>query len=236
MKMSNFALAIVAIAVGTGVFATHLLTPTVKATSVISVPAKAGMSGSGYTIALPGKLTEHQATVLAIAYATAKSDGSEYPQLLQGIILQESKAGNMASYKVAGQEFGLGPNKRYYGVGQLKLSAAQDVLRHFPDMWDKFNFQTKTDEEIIAKLIDNDSFNIAIASKYLILLRRAGYDDPRAIAMAYNKGVGGARDSDPLQNEYSISVSKHIEKLKLGKKGTQAALKRAEVDHRLAAD
>lgn len=209
MKMSNFLLSIVAMfALGVAVSASVLVVSQ-QSTSVSYIPIADNVSGGGMTVELPSQPTSVQARNLAMAFEIAKKDGHAYPQLLQGIILQESRAGDMEKFRVAGQEFGLGPNQRYYGVGQIKLSAARDVLVRYPEMWNEFDFQTSTDEEVIAKLIENDEFNISVASKYLLILREYGYTTPQQLAIAYNRGPGGARNAGP-STDYSRGVMKHI--------------------------
>jgi LysM domain len=163
-----------------------------------------------YSMPVPERLEGHQTTLLSIAYQTAKDDGLKQPQLLQAILLQESAAGELRSYKVAGQEFGLTTNHRYYGVAQIKLDAAHEVLKHYPELWEQFKFHTHTDEEVIAKLIENDTFNIAVASKYLVLLNKMGYKSPRAMAAAYNMGPGGAQGVDVSKNAYATGVAHHM--------------------------
>lgn len=213
MKLSNLVLSIVAtfmlgLAVGSNDFVMSK-----QATAAINVPIDDNVKGSGLVIQLPANLSPKQKYILSVAYETAAKDGHKYPQLLQGIILQETKAGGMKSYKVAGNEFGLKPNLRYYGVAQLKLSATRDVLAKWPELWDDFEFQGKTDEEVIAKLIENERFNIAIASKYLLILKSRGYTNPAAIAAAYNKGPTGARGINHAENKYFKAVDQHIKKL-----------------------
>lgn len=216
MKWSNSALALVAaLTLGLSCYA---MVPVVSSTptTVISVPEE-GSVGGGFSIKLPKNLSSHQANLLNMVYEIAKEDGHKYPQLLQGILLRETKAGAMSSYKVAGQEFGLKTNERYYGIFQLKLVAAKDALKAYPSMWKEFNFQTRTDEEIIAKLIENDRFNASVASKYVLVLRRAGYDTIAQLATAFNKGAGGAQGIDVGSDPYAVGVLKNIQKLKSGK-------------------
>jgi hypothetical protein len=213
MKLSNFMLSIVAcLALGAAVGATNLVIPNAP-TSVINIPAEEGVSGGGFSVKLPSKLTHRQAELLRMAYDIAKKDGHEHPQILQGIILQESHAGELGSYKVAGQEFGLRTNERYYGVAQIKLVAAKEVMTRYPTLRDQFDFHTRTDEEIIAKLIENDEFNLSIASKYLLVLRGMGYDTMKQLALAYNQGPAGARRANPSTNKYSTGVMTYIQKL-----------------------
>lgn len=222
MKLSNFLLAFVAVGlISASTFAVKKMTD-VAPTAVISVPRDDSVRGGGFSMEVPKDLSSRQTRILAMAYEIAKRDGHKHPQLLQGIVLQETKAGAMASYKVAGQEAGLGPNQRYYGVAQIKLAAAQDVLTRYPGLKQEFNFQTQTDEEVIAKLIENDRFNLSVASKYLLILRGYGYDTIGQLALAYNQGPGGARNHDSDEHHYSVKVMKHIQGLPPPKKPSKS--------------
>jgi hypothetical protein len=212
MKMSNFLLSVVAMfALGVAVNASTLVIPK-QPTSVTYIPAKddGNTRGGGMAIELPANPTSRQARVLTLAYQIAERDGHRYPQLLQGILLQETLAGGLDSYNVAGGEYGLATNKRYYGLGQIKLSAAKDVLAAYPVLWTEFEFHGRTDEEIIAKLIENEAFNISVASKYLLILRQYGYSTPHELAKAYNMGPGGARHAGATTH-YSEGVMRHIQ-------------------------
>lgn len=179
-------------------------------TTVLTVPG--ATEADSLTVKLPAVVTSAQADTLALAARTATDDGLP-AGLLQGILLQESDAGANARYKVAGQDSGLHVNQRYYGIGQIKLDAARDVLQRYPSMWITFGFQTHTDEEVIAKLIENDAFNIAVASKYLLLLRQSGFKSPKALAVAYNKGPGGAVGVDVTADPYAQGVTAKMRKV-----------------------
>lgn len=219
MKLSNMFLILIAgCLVFTAIRVNRDLTQ-FNPTAVLSAATDTNSVGSdagSISFKLPSRLTSRQVKLLTLAHSTSVADGFKFPNLLEGILIQESNAGEMKNYKVAGGEFGLAPNKRYYGVAQLKLDAAKDVLKSYPDLWKKFDFQTKTDEEIIAKLIDNDKFNIAIASKYLIIIQSRGFKTPRSIALAFNRGAAGALSGEDPFN-YSASVMRHIENLNLAK-------------------
>ena len=212
MKLSNFVLSIFAsMVLGLAVSSSYF---------VISKQSSAEITMSSsdsnrVSMDIPKNLSQHQAELLSQAYEIAQKDGHKQPQILQGIILQESQAGDMKSYKVAGQEYGLKTNLRYYGVAQIKLAAALDVLKTYPKMREEFNIRTNTDEEVIAKLIENDKFNMSVASKYLLLLRNAGYDTIKQLAVAYNQGAGGAKSIDPNKNHYSNGVMAYIQQIKI---------------------
>ncbi len=160
--------------------------------------------GDPVTMIVPDDLTRKQAQLLAFAYQVAKEDGHKHPERLQGILLQETRAGEMASYKVAGQELGAKGRDKYFGVAQMKIDAALAVLKRFPEMW--AFMQTKEPEEVIANLILNDEFSIRMMSKYLLIV---GGDNDRGIT-AYNRGPGGVTQvSDPSSFGYTVSVKRH---------------------------
>jgi hypothetical protein len=160
-------------------------------------------------------LLDKQLRLLKFAYSAAKRAGLKSPEILQGIIYQESKAGALTSYRVAGQEAGLGTNKRYYGISQIKLSAAKDVVNKYPDLKKRHGFHTDTDEELIANLIMNDEFNIEVASLYLKIISDNYGSGKDYMIAAYNQGPGGAkRLQDPGSFGYVIKVKSHIKNMK----------------------
>lgn len=184
-------------------------------TSVISPKMDKQIGGNDLTFAIPESLSEKQHRLLNFAYSMGKKVGLKSPEIVQGILFQESKAGGMDSYKVGGQEFGLKTNERYYGVGQIKLPATKAVLQKFPYLWEKYDFHTRTDEEIIANLIMNDLFNIEVSTLYLkILSSDFGYEGDRLTA-AYNKGPGGVKSvQNPSALNYVVQVKNNIKNIR----------------------
>lgn len=181
MKSSNLMLAAIATLLSfTVAYSTFFMTRVVP-TAAIIIPSEVNERSTA--IKLPTDMTSSQASLLKLAYATAKKDGHKYPQILQGIVLQETLAGSMKSFKVAS-----GGGTTYFGVSQISLAAAKDVLNKYPALFDKFSFHTKTDNEIEANLILNEAFNLAIASKYLLILQNTyNYAGARTL-VAYNRG------------------------------------------------
>jgi hypothetical protein len=211
MKASNVLLGVISIAlVFAALFGVYLMTDTTPS-SAIFIPGIKGKAG-GYSVEVPQNLTEKQMRLLTMAYDIAKRDGHKYPQILQGILLQETKAGEMKSYTVAGHEFGLGVNQRYYGPCQIKLAAAKDVLQEYSSMFKEFSFHTNTDEEIIANLMLNEKFAISVASKYLLILQKRYNIPEHQLAAAYNQGAGGFTNSNGQR--YAAAVRQFAEKMK----------------------
>jgi hypothetical protein len=140
----------------------------------------------------------------------ASKYGRGTAEAIQGILLQESTAGT--SIKVGGVHLPVG--KRYYGVMQIKVSAARDVLNYKQSLAQQFFDRSSyrvTDEEIIAKLISDDRFNIVIGTEYFVKYQK----DVQTLAEAvliYNQGPAGAKKySNPEDVEYVTDVLDHIE-------------------------
>jgi hypothetical protein len=158
-------------------------------------------------------LTKRQLDVLRLARVIAIEEGIS-PEDFQGIVFQETKAGGLKQYRVAGHEFGLNTMQRYYGLTQIKIAAARDVLKRYPDMHRYAQSgRFTTDEELVAHLILNDEFNLRMGSKYLRLIcSEQGKDLGRSRCItAYNRGVAGSYRVDPEQHYYTRAVFKHVE-------------------------
>ena len=186
-----------------------LLEPTLaqNGTAVISSMSSDNQNGSKpISIKLPDNLTKKQFEMLNFAYDVAKSDGFKEPKYLQGLIMQESKAGGMSSFRVAGLTNAVG--NRYFGIGQIKLQAAKAVMNRFPDMWK--HLDTKTDEELQARLIVDDKFNVRVASKYALIM--GINENPTKALTAYNVGPGGVLTVDTTTHPYTQKVKGYAEK------------------------
>lgn len=201
----------VAAALGIAAFSWKYIEPMVNrnGSSVISVMTADGKSGNQQlAMRLPDNLTKKQLDLLNFAYEIAKTDGIKHPQYLQGIIMQESHAGGLADYRVAGLSNREGD--RYFGVSQMKLVAAKAVMQSYPEMWKQLD--TKTDEELQAKLILDDKFNVRMGSKYLLIM---GINkNPDYAILSYNQGPGGAKSRDASTWHYNLGVKKHMTQLK----------------------
>lgn len=182
-------------------------TPPIVATAVIAEKPGKIVGGQIATL-LPADLTERQSYLLTTAYATAKAEGFRNPEVIQSILLQETHAGGLKVYKVANP----GP-QAYFGVGQIKLAAARDVLSRYPDLYQKFGFHTRTDDEIKANLILNDEFNITIMTKYVKMLQtQYGYTG-RQLVNAYNRGPGGVHAVDD-NFHYAVGAERKLAQYK----------------------
>jgi hypothetical protein len=149
-------------------------------------------------------LTSKQSELLNRALEIGKSDNHKNPEILQGILMQETKAG-AAEYKSA--------KNNCFGIFQIKIAAAQDVLKNFPELVLQFGISPTNTTKLRHKLIHDDEFNISVASKYLLILKRYGYVTIKELSLAYNQGAGGAKRLNPNTFGYSISVVKHIKRL-----------------------
>lgn len=165
------------------------LIPNTIGTAVIAEKGDKSVGGQA-AVLLPTTMSAKQGQLMNVAYDIAKADGHK-PELVQSIILQETGAGSMKVYKVANP----GPDA-YFGIMQIKLSAAKDVLSRFPALYSKYDLQTKTDDEIKANLIMNEKFNIAVGSKYLLILKEQYGFTGRTLMNAFNRGPGGVKNVD----------------------------------------
>ena len=165
--------------------------PTSIGTAVIAEKSEGGKVGGQAATLLPANLSTEQGRLLTKAYEIAKADGHKNPEIVQAILLQETQAGGMKSYRVANA----GP-EAYFGPMQIKLAAARDVLSKWPDLFLKYKFHTRSDDEIKANLILNDRFNIEVASKYLLVLQRQYGFQGQELMNAYNRGPGGVKSVD----------------------------------------
>ena len=155
-----------------------------------------------FTVKISEDLTAKQHELLNFAFEVAKSDGIKFPQYLQGILMQESKGCDMKNFRVAG--LSNKPGDRYFGCGQIKLVAAKSVMNRYPDMW-KY-LESRTDEELEARLILDDKFNIRVSSKYALMM--GINENPTKAITAYNLGPGGAQAVNPDEHGYTKSVKK----------------------------
>lgn len=153
-------------------------------------------------------LTPRQIELLGFAKQVAIEDGHQKPQYFLGILMQESKLGGIKEHRVAGLENR--PGNRYFGIAQIKLKAAIAVMRKWPEMWGFLD--TKTEEELQARLILDDEFNIRVASKYALLM---GINErPNRAIAAYNRGPGGVEKiTDPKTFPYTVKVKEHAKQV-----------------------
>lgn len=147
-------------------------------------------------------LTGEQLDLLSLAYKVGYQDGGEaQAKLLQAVLMQESIAGQLGRLGHLSAPLG----KRSYGVMQVKLAAARDVLA-----WKPKYGEFSSDDELIARLIADDEFNLRIASTYLKYLRRITDNDHEAL-VAYNLGPNAAkRVPDPAQYRYVLSIENYL--------------------------
>lgn len=187
MKKVIIAMSLVTAGIIGGAYELYQLVPQPIATAVIGEKPGKTMGGQQVSL-LPATVTAKQANLLGIAYAMGKAEGFKNPEIVQSVLLQETQAGGMKAYKVANP----GPDA-YFGPMQLKLGAARDVLNRNPSMWSKYDFHTKTDDEVKANLILNDKFNLEVGAKYLRLLQQEYGFSGRELVNAYNRGPGGVK-------------------------------------------
>lgn len=173
--------------------------PVPIATAVIAEKPDKIMGGKA-AILLPTNLTDKQSNLLSLASKFALAEGLS-PALVQSVLLQETNAGGIKSYRVANP----GP-EAYFGPMQIKLGASKDVLRENPYLFTKYDFHTKSDDEIKANLILNEPFNLEVGTKYLRLLQKQYGFTGRKLMNAYNRGAGGVNFIDADEFHYALGA------------------------------
>lgn len=129
-------------------------------------------------------LTPAQAELLDLAYRTGYADGGrQQALLLQAILMYETRAG--ASSRIGDTHSPVG--KRSYGIMQIKLITAFDVLKRHRQLG-----QFATEEALIIRLVTDDRFNLQVASRHLLWLRKQSDFTAQAV-MAYNTGLSKAK-------------------------------------------
>lgn len=211
MKKVLFAMAAIAITSSFGLTALYQkYVPEPVASAVIGEKNANGTKPAA--VKLPDNLTSTQSRLLNLAYQVAKEDGHKSPEVVQMVLLQETQAGGMKSYRVANPGA-----DAYFGPMQIKLAAARDVLNNYPALWSKYSFHTKTDDEVKANLILNDKFNIEVGSKYLLILNKQYGFSGRKLMNAYNRGPGGVHGVDDSYH-YAIGAEAKLASYKGSKK------------------
>lgn len=150
-------------------------------------------------------LTREQLDLLRLAYKIGHDDGgAAHASLLQAVLMQESIAGQLGRLGHLSAPLG----KRSYGVMQVKVVAARDVLSWHPELGD-----FPSDDQLIARLITDDEFNLRVASAYLKYLRKRTGSDHEAL-VAYNVGPSAAKHVvDPAQYRYVLGIERYLSKV-----------------------
>ena len=182
--------------------------PDPVATSVIGEKSDKVVGGQAVQV-LPAHMTDRQHKLLNMAYELGKAHGFKNPEIVQAVLLQETHAGGLNSYRVANP----GP-EAYFGPMQIKLAAAKDVLKRWPSLFTVYGFHTRTDDEIKANLILNDRFNLEVGTKYLKILQQEYGFTGRALMNAYNRGPGGVHAVDNSTFHYAIGAERKLANFK----------------------
>lgn len=176
---------------------TVLLTPLIVSLTIL------GVSGN-----VEARLTPKQIEIANMAYNQATKDGHPNPEILPGIVGVESNIGIGDGVKH------IKPlNRAFYGICQIKYTTAKSVLDRFPSLYEKYSVNRKSSADIKIALITNDAFNLDVASKYLLILRKSyGFGGIKPLANAYNQGPGGGRHVGP-NFRYGNAVVKNIHRV-----------------------
>lgn len=147
-------------------------------------------------------LSDEQHVLLTQAYNIGLEKGDKaFASTLQAVLLQETIAGQLG--RIGHMTAPVG--KRSYGVMQVKVSAARDVLRKHKELG-KF----RSDEELIIALMTDDEFNIRVASLFLLHLK-SKTSSIEAALVAYNIGLRASRKvSEPNEFKYVLRTQMNL--------------------------
>jgi len=150
-------------------------------------------------------LTDEQLNLLQTAHAVGYEDGGvEHAELLQGVLLQETIAGQLG--RIGHMTAPVG--KRSYGVMQVKVSAARDVLRKHKEFG-----RFRSDEALIVELMTDDELNIQMASKFLLFLKQKTQSNQAAL-VAYNIGLRASRKiAAPDSFKYVVRTQRNLKEV-----------------------
>ena len=114
----------------------------------------------------------------------AEKEGAKvgFPKTIQAILWQETHAGTYGPVSYSTAPIG----QKAYCPMQIKLGTARDVLVKY-----KMPIP-KTEEELLVKLLTNDTFCIKLGALYFKMLHDKTKNWNKAI-LAYNQGLGGMR-------------------------------------------
>lgn len=132
--------------------------------------------------------------------ATIEGHRVGWPETVQAIAIQETHAGTYkwTRYGIVGDR-GAGFGQKSYGVMQVKIETAKDVLKRYPYLG-----SFETDEHLMVALLTDDEFNIRIAAHYFKMLYER-FGDWRKAVTSYNAGPSnGAIGRDP--NGYTDKI------------------------------
>jgi hypothetical protein len=135
-------------------------------------------------------------TLAEYTMQVATADGHKEPKYVVGVLKVESKLGE-SKHRVVKQG-----SSTFYGVGQVSIGAAKAVMKRFSDLWN--DFDTRSDEELKARLILDDRFNASVTSKYLLMMG-VNKNAAKGIA-AYNLGEGGVQQVNAATHPYTRKV------------------------------
>lgn len=203
MKKVIVIMSLVAAGTLSGAYQLYQLMPQPIATAVIAEKPEKVMGGQAATL-LPTNLSDRQAALLNLAQKFAKAEGVPIA-VAQGVLLQETEAGGAKVYKVVNEK-----GEPYFGPMQIKLGATKDVLKRSPELFSKYDFHTKSDDEIKANLILNETFNVEVGIKYLRYLKEQYGFTGRKLMNAYNQGAGGVEAVDNDNFHYALGAESKL--------------------------
>lgn len=166
---------------------------------ILAVVAFASLVWAGPLVAQQYSFSAEEKKLMRHAYKLGKPH--DLGMAMMGVLVQETRIGRFGPVGDLRHGFG----RRSYGVMQLKLYTAKDVIDFIcPHLDEGF----RTDEEIIAKLLYDDYWNMEVAACFLAHLQSQGLSW-RETLVAYNEGLRGSRRYG-YSHPYAQSIAHHV--------------------------
>lgn len=155
------------------------------------------------TVASTYDLKPYQVENFRIARNAGKPHDRE--RLVMALLWRETRAGKFGPVGDLGNGFG----KRSYGLWQMKVATALDVLKSQPELWGKRK-KWQSNEEVIARLISEPKWAAEMAMGNITRLERRRVPYGR-IPLAWNEGVRGSHGIDADDHEFTVDVLETVQ-------------------------
>lgn len=148
-------------------------------------------------------LKPYQVKNFRLAAKVGKANDRE--RLMMALMWRETRAGKFGP--VGDMENGVG--KRSYGLWQMKVATAKDVLKRYPELWGPHK-KWKSDEEVIARLITDNQWaaEMALGNIRRLEAKRVPF---KRIPLAWNEGYSGSLDLDHDDHAFTMDVLETVQ-------------------------
>jgi hypothetical protein len=155
------------------------------------------------SVAAKFDLKPYQMKNFLLASKVGKDHSKE--RLMMALLWRETRAGKFGPVGDLKNAFG----KRSYGLWQMKVATAKDVLKRYPEIWGDQK-KWRSEEEIIARLITDNDFAARMALGNIRRLEAKGVPYKR-IPLAWNEGYSGSQGLDYDDHAFTMDVLETVQ-------------------------